>query len=293
MISILVSGDFVPNNRVYDLLLQRDFKTLWSNVVDIKSDYKILNLECPIITRKDIRPIEKHGPSLKSIPIAIEAIQYAGFNCVTLANNHLKDYDEEGIQDTLSVLDRYEIDYVGGGLSLEDASSILYVDQNDIKFAIVNVCEEEFSIASERNAGANLDEPVNTYYRIKEARSNADYVILIIHGGPEHYNLPTPRMKAQYRFYVDIGADVVINHHQHCFSGYELYNGKPIFYGLGNLSFDSKLRDSIWNTGYMVNLLFSRTEIKFEILPYTQGDEKLRLCQNRRNNHPLFAQSRV
>ena len=70
-----------------------------------------------------------------------------------------------------------------------------------------------------------------------------------------------------------MGADVVINHHQHCFSGFEVFEGKPIFYGLGNFCFDwNGRRKSMWNEGYMVEL-FLKDEIKFELIPYIQCDE--------------------
>lgn len=52
-----------------------------------------------------------------------------------------------------------------------------------------------------------------------------------MHGGHEHYQLPSLRMQETYRFFIDAGADVVVNHHQHCFSGYEIYNNKYIFMG--------------------------------------------------------------
>lgn len=95
----------------------------------------------------------------------------------------------------------------------------------------------------------------------------------LYHGGKEHYQLPTPRMQKDYRFFVDAGADVVINHHQHCYSGYEQYNDKYIFYGLGNFCFESTLRNSIWNEGYMLKLKFEDI-ISFELIPYVQCDDK-------------------
>ena len=83
-------------------------------------------------------------------------------------------------------------------------------------------------------------------------------------------------MKETYRFFIDAGADAVINHHQHCYSGYEIYNEKPIFYGIGNFLFDRKgVRDSIWNEGDMVLLTFDPKSVQFELFPYSQGTEEL------------------
>ena len=102
----------------------------------------------------------------------------------------------------------------------------------------------------------------------------SDYVLVIVHGGHEHYQLPSPRMQETYRFFIDIGADAVVNHHQHCYSGYEVYNGKPIFYGLGNFCFDKPIkRAEKWNEGYMVLFDFNENESSFKLIHYTQCDE--------------------
>lgn len=122
--------------------------------------------------------------------------------------------------------------------------------------------------------GANPLNPICQYYSIKEANSNADYVVVIVYGGHEHYQLPSPRMQETYRFFIDAGADAVVNHHQHCYSGYEIYNGKPIFYGLGNFCFDIKGKPSkIWTEGYMIELNLE-DKIEFKIYPYKQYGEK-------------------
>ena len=116
---------------------------------------------------------------------------------------------------------------------------------------------------------------MDVFYRIKEAKSKADTILVIVHGGHERFSLPSPRMKRTYRFFVDIGADAVINHHQHCYSGYEVYKDKPIFYGLGNFCFDKpNRRNEAWNEGYMVVLIIENNNVAFELYPYTQCNEE-------------------
>lgn len=146
------------------------------------------------------------------------------------------------------------------------------------KMAIINCCENEFSIATDLTPGANPLNPIRQFYKIKEARKYADFVLVIVHGGIEHYQLPTPRMVENYHFFIDAGADAIVNHHQHCYSGYEIYNGKPIIYGLGNLLFDNpNSRYSIWNEGYMVQINFDE-KITFDLHPYTQCNEEPNIC---------------
>lgn len=270
-INVIISGDFLPHSRVSHLIASGDYASFFSGISDVNADadYSIVNLEAPIVSNP-CKPISKTGPNLKCNVNAIYALKYAGFDCVTLANNHFYDYGETGVSDTLKACLDNGIDIVGGGKNLHDAEKILYKKIKEKTIAIVNCCEHEWSIAGKEKGGsAPLDE-VKNYYQIKEAESKADHVIVIVHGGTEHYNLPTPRMKKTYRFFIDAGADVVVNHHQHCISGYEVYNGKYIFYGLGNFCFDKGIRRrDFWNEGYLVKLTLGNN-INFEIIPYVQ-----------------------
>lgn len=211
-------------------------------------------------------------------------MKYAGFNIATLAHNHFYDYGNSGVVDTLDSCRENNIEVVGEGVNLEEPSCTFYKDLKGVRFAFINCCEHEFSIATDKTGGSNPLNPIKQFYAIEEAKKNADRVIVIVHGGHEHYQLPSPRMKETYRFFVDAGADVVINHHQHCYSGYEVYNDKPIFYGLGNFCFDNlKSRNSIWNEDYMLVISFEQNHIGYELIPYTQCNEtpSVELVKNR------------
>lgn len=275
---ILVAGDFCPQHRVEHLIDKGEHSVVFSEIKSFiennSIDYSIVNFECPVVLA-DYNPIAKVGPNLKCISKAVDAIKYAGFDCVTLANNHILDYGVDGLSDTIKVCSDAGLDIVGVGDNLFDAHHILYKQIGEKKIAIINCCEHEFSIATETTAGANPLNPIQQYYDIKQAKSNADYVLVIVHGGHEGYQLPSVRMVDTYRFFIDAGADAVVNHHQHCFSGYEIYNGKPIFYGLGNFCFDiSTKRNEKWNLGYMLVLDFDGIDIKFDYIPYNQCSDE-------------------
>ena len=190
-----------------------------------------------------------------------------------MANNHIFDYGTDGLYKSIECCKNVGLDVVGVGKNLQEAECTLYVDIAGKKLAIISCCEHEFSIATDTTGGANPLNPIRQYYCIQEAKKNADYVLVIVHGGHEHYQLPSPRMQETYRFFVDAGADAVVNHHQHCYSGYENYNDSPIFYGLGNFCFDwegTPTRE--WTEGYLVEIDFDAT-ITFKIYPYCQyGD---------------------
>lgn len=275
MFKALIAGDYCPHARIAQMVERQDY-TFFDHIKDFikQADYSIVNFECPIV-EGNAKPIKKCGPALRTISNAVDAVKYAGFNCVTLANNHFRDYGDSGCISTLNELNKQNVDYVGGGKNLQEAQQILYKEINGKKLAIVNFCENEFSIATANSAGAAPLDTADNFHQITNARKNADYVLVIIHGGHEHYQLPSPRMKKLYRYFVELGADAVVNHHQHCFSGYEYYNGKPIVYGLGNFCFDSKsLRNQSWNEGYFVTIDFNTPQPSLQIYPYRQCDDE-------------------
>lgn len=277
MMKIIVAGDFAPRARLAKQIEEKKFDSIFSEKLRtiIKSaDYSFVNFECPIVDGV-YTPIRKCGPNLKCTKEAAEAIKFAGFTNVTMANNHILDYGSEGLNASVNYCKKQGIDVVGVGSNIEEAGQVLYLDRDGKRLAIINCCEHEFSIASETEPGANPLNLVKQFYQIKKAREQSDYVVVIVHGGHEHFQLPSIRMVETYRFFIDSGADAVVNHHQHCFSGYEIYNSKPIFYGLGNFCFDispTRSNDK-WNYGYLVELSFTDS-INFIIYPYYQYGEK-------------------
>ena len=276
---ILIAGDFCPQNRVERRIEEGSYSSLFEEIVaeTKQADYSIVNLECPIVD-SECKPIVKCGPHLKCSTSVINSLLYCGFNACSLANNHFRDYGDKGCLDTLSLLKEAEIDYVGGGESIEEASRVLYKTIGNKVIGVINCCENEFSIANKQRPGSNPLNLPSQYKVIIEAKKKSDYVIVIVHGGLEGCQLPSPRMQETYRFFIEVGADAVINHHQHCYSGYEFYMGKPIVYGLGNFSFDAPWittndRTS-WHEGYMVALDFhDEGSISVRVIPYIQSFE--------------------
>ena len=117
---------------VHNSELQRNLKKeimiqYWGEVKDVISDadYSIVNFECPV-TKGGEKPIEKCGPNLQCSEKGMEAVKWAGFDCVTLANNHFLDYGKDGVENTLEACKKYGIDTVGGGKNLHESSKILY-----------------------------------------------------------------------------------------------------------------------------------------------------------------------
>lgn len=274
---IIIAGDFAPRARLAEQVKEKRFSEIFPENLRkiIKSaDFSFVNFESPI-TEENYKPIPKYGPNLHCTYEAAEAIKFAGFTGVTMANNHILDYGPEGLHKSIESCKFEGLDITGVGENIKEAEEILYLKKGDKTLAVINCCEHEFSIANENSPGSNPLNPIRQFYSITTARKKADFVLVVVHGGHEHFQLPSLRMQETYQFFIDAGADAVVNHHQHCYSGYEIYKGKPIFYGIGNFGFDifPNRINSTWNYGYLIELNFGET-VKYKLHPYNQYSEK-------------------
>lgn len=273
-IKILISGDYCPIGRTNDSLVKSDFKGIFNGFEDLTKnvDFSIVNLECPITNSKT--KIKKSGPCIKSENIkALEALNFAGFNLLTLANNHILDYSDQGVIDSIEYSKKYNLVTIGAGKNEEEAKKPFIKEIKGKKIGIINIAENEFCSATKNSAGANTLDLISNIKQILELRKNVDKIILIYHGGREHYQLPTPNQRERLRFFIENGVDAIIAHHTHCVSGYEYYLGKPIVYSLGNFIFDykKKYQKGLWTEGMSVLLNLNNDKIDIELIPHMQG----------------------
>lgn len=267
-VEILIGGDFcVSPSYSSTKLFSEEVIRLFG-----QSDINIINLECPVIEEDNREKITKSGPHLSTNYEIFKQLNQINIHAVTLANNHILDFGPKGLASTIKGCIQNNILTVGAGENIEAAAIPTVIEQNGLRIAIINFCEHEFSIATPNSAGANPLDIIDIIKLIKSARRIADFVLVIAHGGHEHYNLPSPRMVKQYRFFAENGADAVIGHHTHCMSGYEIHNDKPIFYSLGNMLFTMKCNQMGWNNGLLVKLKIEiGSPLKWELIPVEQS----------------------
>lgn len=279
MIKMLFTGDFCPIGPVEQIVLNGDLGRIVAIFEDVlpvakQSDYLIVNLECPLTLSQS--PIEKAGPNLRADSKTVVLMKNLGVDLAAMANNHIYDQGLRGLKDTLETCRAHGIATVGAGETLADAQQFHVATIKGKSIAFVNFAENEFGNATSKRGGANPLDIVDNTRQIKLARQEAEAVIVIIHGGHEHFHYPSPRMVKTYRFFAEQGATAIIAHHPHCISGYEIYGGVPIFYSLGNFLFSLDRDFPGWHTGYMVQLQIESTgNLKFSIIPYSQCKESI------------------
>lgn len=283
---ILISGDFCPTGRTEDFLKNEDFTSLFNGFQEVVKtvDYAIINLECPITTAT--QKIEKTGPCIKTENIkALDALKFAGFDLLTLANNHILDYDQQGVTDTLVQVQKHGFAAIGAGSNLKEAKKPISKEIKGRTIGFLNIAENEFCAATDHSAGAYTLDLIDNLNQIKLLKQRVDKVVLIYHGGREHYQLPSPEQRKRFRYFIENGVDAIVAHHTHCFSGFEYHLGKPIVYSLGNFIFDykKKYQKGKWTEGMSVILHLEKEDFTIEFLPHVQGrtdDPTLHLLEN-------------
>jgi poly-gamma-glutamate synthesis protein (capsule biosynthesis protein) len=275
-IKILITGDYHVTNKMADYLEKQDKPAeVFGDFQDkiLKADIAITNIEFPVT--ESTNQFIKVGMTAKARPTCLRALQDAKFSIATVGNNHSYDYKQEGIEDTISNCKSYGLDTVGTGLDYESSRRILYKDIKGKNIAFLNFAENEFSTSNLYRGGANPLDIIENVKDIRKAKQNADYVIVIIHGGPDFSHYPNPSMVKQNRFYAEEGASAVVCHHTHWVSGYEKHQGVPIFYSLGNFTYPIK-NETERNETLVLELLLDEGEVDFNVTAGFFNVDKMR-----------------
>ncbi len=181
--------------------------------------------------------------NLRALPETIKGIKELNLTIVGLANNHILDYGEKGLSDTLSLLSENGIPCVGVGNNLKEAAQSIHVfEEKGWRIGFYACAEHEFSIASAESPGANPFDALVTGDIIKSLKADhkLDILIVLYHGGKEYYQYPSHGLQKVCRHLIEKGANLVVCQHSHCIGAYEHYLNGDIVYGQGNFIFDMK-----------------------------------------------------
>jgi len=218
----------------------KDFVDDELKIIIQKCDLSICNFEASVYL-SSMKKIAKAGPHIHQSEMIVQYLKYIGFNFVSLANNHIYDYGQEALENTINELHKYNIDYVGAGLDFETAYSTKIIEQNGIKIGLLAAAENEFGCLYEeksRGGYAWIFHPL-IEDNIRQLKLEVDAVVLNAHAGVENIEFPIKEWSDRYKRLCDIGVDVIIGHHPHVPQGYEMYKKSLIFYSLGNFYFDA------------------------------------------------------
>lgn len=274
---IIIGGDLVPtksnidlfNNANIDHLFGEELLQVWNSV-----DLRVFNLEVPLVDIEN--PIHKCGPNLIAPTSTIRGIKKLNPSLITLANNHILDQGAQGLKSTQDILNENKIPFIGAGDNIVEASKPYIIVKDELKIGIYACAEHEFSIATDYTPGANPFDPLESLDHIQNLKMQCDYVIVLYHGGKEHYRYPSPYLQKLCRKMTEKGADIIICQHSHCIGCFEEYKGSTIVYGQGNFLFDC-YEIEYWKTGLLIKVNID-SSLEIEYIPIVKKGNCVRLA---------------
>ena len=259
---ILFAGDVMLGRLVNKVLANAQFTYVWGDTIDIikRADFSLINLECPVSSKG-----KKWNKTFKVFHFranldAIQVLNSASIDYVSLANNHILDYDIEALLDTLDILDKNNISHSGAGRNLKEAMKPAILEKklkpkpsnnnnpfhnvytekvnnndnikNTIRIGIISLTDNEpeweakDDLAGINYIPATLD-PDRYYYRlqnyIEQAKTQSDLVIVSSHVGPHFRETPSEKYVNFAHKIIEFGADIYWGHSNHMPQGIEIY----------------------------------------------------------------------
>jgi len=271
-VSLILVGDIMLDRGV-ELIIESqgkgDYNFPFLKIADYLKEADVLfgNLE-NVISDKGVKVGSIY--SFRAEPEAVKGLVFAGFDVLSLANNHAFDYGRAALEDTFLRLKETGISCVGAGLDQEEAFSLLIKEIKDIKIgflAYTNLGPEVWR-AGNQNSGIawiNIEDFSRVEEDIKRAKKEVDILIVSLHAGEEYKKAPSQFQIDFAKMAIDSGADLIIGHHSHVIQPNEKYKDGWIFYSLGNFIFDQDFSEETMK-GLLLKVIIEDDQIK-EVIP--------------------------
>ena len=229
-------------------------------------DYSVCNLEGVI----DSGTFENHG--MLQHPSTIDSLAKAGFNLCLLANNHITDYDIDGLVYTIKQLTFHNLACTGAGVGESNVYKPYIITIGEEKIGFINICEAQVGQfdSDDCNYGYAWIGWPDLDRIITETKLQVDFLFVCVHAGLEHFELPLKEFRSIYKRFCDDGADCIVGSHPHIAQGYEQYKESVIFYSLGNFYFPRfKDADASDYENNSFSIEFNTKEKSFELIHHS------------------------
>ena len=243
MVKVAFAGDTTQSDVFAEATSWRSMRYPFEDVNEIFStaDISFVNLETCVSDRGESE--KKEGYGFQTPPDYLQVYTEAGIDIVSAANNHVRDYGMDALDDTFTNLTAYNLDYIGAGRNLTEAQKLVTYDKNGVKigFTGLNMINMDPTwYAKDDRAGINCVDfaACEDYLKlISEYDKQCDVLFVSVHWGIEYTNAITEEQEQFGHLLCDNGADIILGHHPHTLQPVEYYNGSMIFYSLGNFLF--------------------------------------------------------
>ena len=274
-VSLVFGGDFCPI-RGYErkMLAGEDIFSPELKVL-FQDHVSVINLESPLCEETLPTP-SPSGSGLRGSPAIAGYLKNLGVDAWGLANNHIRDFGDEGVRQTIGNLRAAGLATFGAGENRVAAGKPLELQAHGLRVGLWAIAEKELNLAHATRPGAACFLPDQNIAEIQKLREGYDFFVVYVHAGHEFTTVPSPRIRSAYRAFVEAGADAVIGHHPHVVQGVEKYMGGLVAYSLGNLVFDSPYVSAYKTTdvGFLLKMDIGKHRIhQAEVIPYRLGQD--------------------
>lgn len=208
-----------------------------------QADLTIINNEFPFSTRGSQAPDKQF--TFRVDPSYVSVLTDMGVDIAGLANNHVLDYGSDALLDTFDTLDAAGIDYMGAGVDMDRASRLITREIGGMTFGFLAASRVipvvSWDVANASPGVFTTYDPARLVAAIEAARSQCDYLTVMVHWGIERDAYPQEYQTQLARQYIDAGADLIIGAHPHVLQGIDYYQDKPVCYSLGNFIFNQEI----------------------------------------------------
>lgn len=239
-ITIGLTGDVMIGRGADEVIDKKGYRYPWGNTIALfeSADINIINLETTL-TRSKNAAIKVFN--FRAGPDKVRVLKESRISIVNIANNHILDFSEEGLSETIRVLDESGIKHAGAGRNMREASEIAIVEKNNLKVGVLGFTDNEPEWKAEQDrAGTNYinvsnpDDRERLLQDIRQSRARVDLLIVSIHWGFNQVEEPPGEFVDLAREMADAGADLIHGHSAHNFQGIGLFNNRPVLFSAGD-----------------------------------------------------------
>ncbi len=283
MLTLAFTGDVMLGRYVNEMLKSVTPVEVWNDTLPQleQADLRIINLECALTEHLDRWTRTQKMFHFRADPKAAGVLEAAGIDACMLANNHVLDYDERGLRDTLRVLSASGIRHAGAGLNATEAARPVMLEvqgASPCTVALVSFTDNEPAFAADaEHPGTNYlevslqeDTLARVANSIAQAREQgADLVVFSNHWGSNFVERPSAEFRSFARRAIELGADIYYGHSAHICQGIEIYRGRPILYDTGDFIDDYAIHPLLRNDrSFLFKVMFEQRKLaRIELLP--------------------------
>jgi poly-gamma-glutamate capsule biosynthesis protein CapA/YwtB (metallophosphatase superfamily) len=288
MFTLALTGDVMLGRLVNERLKDMQPEEVWGDVLPhlAQADLRIVNLECALTNHLQQWTRTEKMFHFRADPKAVRVLQAARIDACALANNHILDYEERGLRDTLRTLNATGIRHAGAGANAAEAAAPAMLEAILLEEASASPCRVALLsyTDNEPDFAATTEHPGTNYLEISlqeetlarianditQARTQgADLVVFSNHWGANFVERPSPEFRSFARRVIELGADIYHGHSAHICQGIEIYQGKPILYDTGNFIDDYAVHPQLRNDrSCLFKVMFAHGKLcRIELLP--------------------------